>query len=64
MRSQEVEAIPLYSTSTLNLATTFLFLLIQEFKLSLMETQYLEVDLLSEGKLAQSTLEYYRTWYY
>jgi len=56
-----VEVITLYSVFTLNLVITFCFLLFQEIKLSPMETQYPEVDLLSKGDLAQSTSEQQRT---
>jgi len=43
----------LYSASALNLATCY-FLLFQDIKLPPIETQYLKVDLLSNGDLAQS----------
>jgi len=44
----------LYSTLTLDLATTCCFLLFQDIKLPPIETQYSEVDLLSDGDPAQS----------
>jgi len=47
--SQAAEAIVLYSASALDLATTRCFLLFHEIKLPPMETQYPDVDLLSEG---------------
>jgi len=40
-----------------DLAITCYFLLFQKIKLSPMETQYLEVDLLLEGESAQSAFE-------
>jgi len=49
------KAIALYYASTLDLATTLCFLLFQEIKLPPMETQYPNVDLLSEGDPTQST---------
>jgi len=55
--SQAVEAIALYSASTLDLTTTLCFLLFHEIKLPPMETQYLDVDLLSEGDPAESASE-------
>jgi len=48
------EAMTLYSASALDLATTLCFLLFQEIKLPPMETQYPDVDPLSEGDPAQS----------
>jgi len=57
IRSQVVEAITLYPASALDLATTCCFLLFQEIKLSLIRTQYPEVDLLSNGDLAQLAYE-------
>jgi len=53
--SQIAEAITLYYVSALDLATTLCFLLFQEIKLSPMETQYPEVDLLSDRDTTQST---------
>ena len=44
----------LYSALALDLATTSCFLLFQDIKLPPIETQYLEVDLLSDGDPAQS----------
>ena len=48
------EIVALYSAFALDLATTLCFLLFQEIKLPPMETQYPDVDLLSEADLAQS----------
>jgi len=55
--SQVAEDIALYSASVLDLATTLCFLPFQEIKLPLIETQYPEVDLLSERDSTQSTFE-------
>ena len=51
------EGIILYSTPTLDFATTLCFLLFQEIKLPPMEKQYPKVDLLSKEDPAQSTYE-------
>ena len=45
------EAIVLYSGSVLDIATTLCFFLFQEIKLPPMETQYPDVDFLSEKTL-------------
>jgi len=55
--SQVAEAMTLYSAFGLDFATTFCFLLFQEIKLPPMETQYLDVGLLSEGDPTQSASE-------
>ena len=52
--SQAAKAMALYSASALDLATTCCFLLFQDIKLPPIETQYPEVDLLSDGDPAQS----------
>jgi len=54
--SQVAEVIVIYFALTLNLATTFCFLIFQEIKLSLIETQY-PSDLLSDKDHIQSTSE-------
>ena len=54
--SQVAEAIALYSASALDLATTFCFLLFQEIKLSPIETQYSEVDILLDEILPNQHL--------
>ena len=54
MSSHVAKAIARYSTSALELATTFCFLLLQDIKLSLMNTQYPDVERLSVGEPAQS----------
>ncbi|BAU03137.1 hypothetical protein VIGAN_UM017800, partial [Vigna angularis var. angularis] len=55
--SQVADAIALYSASALDLATTLCFLLFQDIRLPPIETQYPEVDLLSEGEPTQSASE-------
>ena len=56
------KAIAWYSASALNLATTSCFLLFQDIKLPPMNTQYLDVECLSVGELAQSASLYLTTW--
>ena len=53
MSSHVVKAIARYSALTLDLTTTSCFLLFQDIKLSLIKTQYPEVERLSEGEPAQ-----------
>lgn len=53
-----VKAIARYSTSLLDLATTFCFLLFQDMMFPPTITQYPEVGRLSLGEPAQSASEY------
>ena len=52
MSSHVAKAIARYSVSALDLTTTSCFLLFQDIKLSLMNTQYLDVERLSVGESA------------
>ncbi|PRQ21801.1 hypothetical protein RchiOBHm_Chr7g0243261 [Rosa chinensis] len=56
--SQTPWAIPLYSASALDLATTFCFLLLHVTRLPSTNVKYTEVDLLSVIHLAQSASVY------
>jgi hypothetical protein len=53
--SQFTNAVAIYSTSTLNLATAFCFLLFKDIKLPPVSTQYLEMDCLSMGRICVTT---------
>ena len=52
MSSHVAKAMARYSASALDLATTSCFLLFQDIKLPLMNTQYPDVERLSVGELA------------
>ena len=54
MSSHVVKVIAQYSASALDLVTTSCFLLFQVIKLPSMNTQYLDVERLLVGELAQS----------
>ena len=54
MSSHVAKAIARYSASAVDLATTSCFLLFHDIKLPQMNTQYLDVERLSMGELAQS----------
>ena len=53
MSSDVAKTIARYLASTLDVATTSCFLLFQDIKLPPMNTQYLDVEHLSVGELAQ-----------
>ena len=58
MSLQVAKAIARNLASTLDLTTTSCFLLFQDIRLPPINLQYLEVECLSAGEPAQSTLQY------